>query len=443
MPIALTGGCRYGTFTTSQHLTPMRPIHSHVCRVLAFTALAACARSEAPSTLQRLSMKPLPSPAGANAAEPFVSASPTGSVMLSWLQREPDSVTVVLRLATLGADDTWSAPAEVVRAKNLFVNWADFPSVVTLADGRLLAHWLQKNGSGKYAYDIRLSSSTDAGRTWTPDLTPHAPGIPAEHGFVTLLPRADSSADILFLNGRAAPPSPAGAPVVEGHGPPMRFAVARWSRGGIVSGAESILDERTCDCCQTAAAVTSRGPVVLYRDRSETETRDISLRRLVNGQWTASTPLHADNWVIDACPVNGPAISASGDDVAAVWFTGARDTAKVQLIFSHDAGATFGAPVRIDDGTPAGRVDVELLDSGDAVVTWIERTGKETSEVRARIVRAADGVAEPTFTVAKLTLGRASGFPRMARRGSTLALAWTVSGPTSAVHVAELRIAPR
>ena len=237
----------------------MRPIRSHVRRVLAFTALAACARSEAPPAVQRLSMKPLPSPAGVNAAEPFFSASPNGSVMLSWLQREPDSVTVVLRLATLGADDTWSAPAEVVRAKNLFVNWADFPSVVTLADGRLLAHWLQKNGSGKYAYDIRLAASTDAGRTWTPDLTPHAPGIPAEHGFVTLLPRADSSADILFLNGRAAPPSPAGAPAVEGHGPPMRLAVARWSRDGIVSGAESILDERTCDCCQTAAAVTSRG----------------------------------------------------------------------------------------------------------------------------------------------------------------------------------------
>lgn len=362
--------------------------------------------------------------------------------MLSWLQREPDSATVVFRLARLGRDGAWSAPAEVVRATNLFVNWADFPSVVPLTDGRLLAHWLQKNGSGKYAYDIRLAASSDSGRTWTRDLTPHAPGIPAEHGFVTLLPRADSSADILFLNGSVKPPAPVGAPAAEGHGPPMRLAVARWTRDGIVPGAESILDERTCDCCQTAAAVTARGPVVLYRDRTDNETRDISVRRLVDGQWTAAAPLHTDNWLIDACPVNGPAISADGNTVAAVWFTGARDTAKVQLVFSSDAGATFGAPVRIDGGAPAGRVDVELLAGGDAVVTWIERTGKDASEVRARIVRA-DGFAEPPLTVSRLSVGRASGFPRMTRKGDNLVLAWTVPGATSSVQLAELRIAPR
>jgi len=222
----------------------------------------------------------------------------------------------------------------------------------------------------------------------------------------------------------------------------MRLAVARWTRDGVVPGAESILDERTCDCCQTAAAVTARGPVILYRDRTGNETRDISVRRLVDGQWTTSVPLHTDDWMIDACPVNGPAISADGDKVAAVWFTGARDTAKVQLVFSRDAGATFGDPVRIDGGTPAGRVDVELLASGDAVVTWIERTGKATSEVRARLVRA-DGSAEPPLTVAKLSVGRASGFPRMTRKGHNLALAWTVPGPTSSVQLAELRVAPR
>lgn len=439
----MTGTDGHGTFKDfTFNTTLMRPRHSHAGRLLAVAAFAACANPDASRTPQRLSIAPLPSPAGRNAAEPFLATSNEGSVMLSWLQREPDSVTVVLRLARLGQDGAWSAPAEVVRATNLFVNWADFPSVVPLADGRLLAHWLQRNGSGKYSYDVRLAASTDSGRTWTPDLTPHAPGIPAEHGFVTLLPRADSSADILFLDGMPKPTPAVGGAAAEGRGPPMRLAAARWTRDGIVPGAESILDERTCDCCQTAAAVTARGPVVLYRDRTENETRDIGVRRLVDGKWTDAAPLHTDNWVIDACPVNGPAISAAGDAVAAVWFTGARDTAKVQLVFSSDAGATFGPPVRIDGGMPSGRVDVELLANGDAVVTWIERTGKETSEVRARIVRA-DGTAEPPLSVSSLTAGRATGFPRMTRTGDKLVLAWTVPGPTSSVQLAELRIAPR
>ncbi len=387
-----------------------------------------------------------PSPAGDRAAEPFLSTSPDGKLAMSWLERAADSVTVALRLAVQDSTGTWSAPVDVVRARNLFVNWADFPSVVPLADGRLLAHWLQRNGEGRYAYDVRLAQSVDAGRTWTPSVTPHGEGIQAEHGFVTLLPRDDGSADIFFLNGSAAASlAPGMSHMSEGHGPPMRLAHARWGSDGQVTPTPTTLDERTCDCCQTAAAITGRGPVVLYRDRSETERRDISVRRLVGDVWTPSVPLHVDDWIIDACPVNGPAIAAVGDTVAAIWFTGARDTAKVQLVFSTDAGATFGPPVRIDGGVPAGRVDVELLDGGDAVVTWIERTAKDSSEVRARLVRR-DGSAAPPLTVSKLPPGRATGFPRMTRLGDGVALAWTIPGTTagsSTIQLAELRVAPR
>ena len=33
------------------------------------------------------------------------------------------------------------------------------------------------------ADDVRLAASPDAGRTYTRDRTPDAPGIPVEHGF--------------------------------------------------------------------------------------------------------------------------------------------------------------------------------------------------------------------------------------------------------------------
>ena len=40
------------------------------------------------------------------------------------------------------------------------------------------------------------------------------------------------------------------------------------------------VDDRVCDCCQTACAVLDDGTVVIaYRDRSEDERRDISIRR--------------------------------------------------------------------------------------------------------------------------------------------------------------------
>ena len=420
--------------------SPCRTLH-----LIALFGLAACqgkAAGDQTRGAQRLTLSPLPTPTGPRAATPFVSTAGDGRVLLSWLQREPDSVTVVMHVAALDTSDTWSSVADVVRSDRLFVNWADFPSVVSLADGTLLAHWLQRNGAGRYAYDVRVAASRDSGRTWSRSVTPHGEAIQAEHGFVSVLPRADSSADIVFLNGSAAP-TPAGG---EHAGPAMRLAHARWTGANEAMPVQpTILDERTCDCCQTAAAMTSRGPVVLYRDRSESELRDMAVTRLVGGRWTTPTPLHRDGWTIDACPVNGPAISAIGDRIAAVWFTGARDTAKVQLAFSTDAGASFGTPIRIDGGMPTGRVDVELLDDGDAVVTWIEQTASNASAVRARIV-SADGAAETPLTVTTLANGRASGFPRMTRRRSDIVLAWSVppAGATpGSVQLAALRVSPR
>ena len=400
--------------------------------------VSGCGRQEPAKPLQRLQLTALASPTGPNSAEPFVSSGPNNTLLLSWLQRQPDSATVALHVAVADSAGSWSTPSTVVSAKDLFVNWADFPSVVALADGRLLAHWLHKSRTGsKYAYDIQLAASADTGRTWTPTGTPHPADVPVEHGFVTMIARADSSADILFLTGTMPPPG--AAPGTEA---PFHLALAHVGRDGRVTDSLETLDTRTCTCCQTAATVTTRGPVVLYRDRSETETRDIAIRRHVGGAWTPIAPLHVDGWTINGCPVNGPAIASEGDTVVAVWFTGARDTAKVQLMFSTDAGATFGAPVRIDNGQPLGRLDVKLVAGGDAIVTWMERVSKDSADVRARIVRL-DGAAEPPFSIATILAGRSSGFPRMTRHRRGVVLAWTEPGVSNAVRLARLTVAPR
>jgi hypothetical protein len=377
----------------------------------------------------------IPSPAGPGSAEPFVATAPDGRVVMSWLERQADS-SVALRFATLDtARAAWSAPREILRRKDLFVNWADFPSVVPLADGTLLAHWLQRNGSGRYAYDVRLAESRDGGATWGESALPHAPGIEAEHGFVSILPYPQGGAGILLLDGGEAL---IGQPKDFKH--PMQLGWATWG-GGTVT-ARRILDDSVCDCCQTSAALTSKGPVVIYRDRTAEEIRDHSVMRLVDGAWTTPYTIHEDGWELRSCPVNGPAMVAVHDTLAAAWFTGARDTARVRVAFSRDAGATFGAPVQVDDGQPTGRVDLEMLDGRTALVSWIERLGGQDAEVRVRVVHA-DGRMEPAVSVTPSSGARSSGFPRMARVADGVILAWTVPGTPSTVQVAHLRIGGR
>ena len=379
----------------------------------------------------------LPAPAGAGSAEPNLATAPDGRVWLSWLEPGADSAPA-LRVASLGAGDTaWSAAHTVVADRTLFVNWADFPSVLPLGEGRLVAHWLQRNGGGRSAYDVRMARSADDGATWSAPVVPHTDGTPTEHGFVALWPAGGDSVAALWLDGRKYAGTGGGH---DGHGGgEMTLRAAHLAADGGI-GAEQELDARTCDCCQTSAALTSRGPVVVYRDRSAEEIRDISAARFTDGRWSAPTPVHADGWEIAACPVNGPAIAARDERAVVAWFTGAQDTARVRVAFSGDAGATWGAAARADDGTPVGRVDVELLDDGSAALLWLERTGGEGAAVRLRRV-AADGTLGPALTVAESQAARSAGFPRMARSGDVLYLSWTEPGTPSRVRVARVHLA--
>jgi hypothetical protein len=201
---------------------------------------------------------------------------------------------------------------------------------------------------------------------------------------------------------------------------------------------ETAVDLRVCECCPTAAAVTSDGPIVAYRDRSPGEIRDIYVSRLVNGKWTDGVAVHKDNWKIAACPVNGPALSASGRRVALAWFTATGDEGHAYAAFSTDAGQTFSAPVRLDDASALGRVGIVLLDDGSAVATWIE-FAEGRSQFKLRRVDAAGSKSAAT-TISGLAAGRASGYPRLARAGNELVFAWTESGQPTRVMTAAAAI---
>jgi hypothetical protein len=200
---------------------------------------------------------------------------------------------------------------------------------------------------------------------------------------------------------------------------------------------ETEIDGRVCDCCQTGAALTSRGPIVVYRGRTEEEVRDVLVTRLVDGAWTAGRPVHADGWVIHGCPVNGPQVAADGERVAIAWFAAPGDSARVQLALSDDAGARFGPPVRIDDGQQLRRVDVLLLEDGDALVSWLERVEDGSAEIRVRRV-APSGAVGAAGVAARSSAARASGFPRMARGRAGVVMAWTAAGDDAGVRTARL-----
>ena len=174
----------------------------------------------------------------------------------------------------------------------------------------------------------------------------------------------------------------------------------------------------------TAAGTT----FVAYRDRSEDEIRDIFAVRRVDGAWAEPTRITEDNWQISACPVNGPAIGSREDNLAVAWFTAADDTPRVQMAFSTDDGITFDPPIRVDEGSPTGRVGVVMEDDDRAIVMWIESgTGDSDAGIMLRRVHRDGTISNPTI-IARTSTSRASGYPRMALLEKKLVFLWTQTG---------------
>jgi hypothetical protein len=97
---------------------------------------------------------------------------------------------------------------------------------------------------------------------------------------------------------------------------------------------------------------------------------------------------------------------------------------------SADGGETFGAPVRIDDGQPLGRVAALSLEDGRTALAWVEavadRGGAERggAEVRLRVIDAA-GRLSASVPVTRGSASRASGLPVLAGAGVDILVAWS------------------
>lgn len=379
----------------------------------ALGALASCAPDESAPVAD------IATPAAVGSGQPFLTAGADG-VWMSWTEPAPSGHRVAVSHFDADAD-SWSPPKTVVEGDRFFVNWADFPSIRIVRE-HLVVHWLWRGGHGTYDYGVRLAWSGDRGSTWSDPWTPHDDGTPTEHGFVSVF-ETEQGAWAAWLDGRA---------MIEPGGPMSvraRMLPLPGPAGPGVTTAETVVDPRACECCQTDAVVAGGVPVLVFRDRTEGEVRDIHVSRWIAAgddepAWTPSVPVHEDGWVIGGCPVNGPAMDARGDEVAVAWFTAPGGGARVHVAFSEDAAASFGPPARVDLGQPLGRVDVVMLDDGSALVTWLERTSGGTTILSRRVDR--HGAAGDVRPLADSDAARASGFPRIARLGAgRLMLAWT------------------
>jgi hypothetical protein len=349
---------------------------SPVCAIVVGLLSGACANEHA------LRVEPVDGPAPEGSVVPQATALENGDLVLSWQEPRPDQGYRFR--AAVRSRGVWGEPSTIDDSPQMSMYSANLPGIAEFRGGVLLAYWELSDTREEYATTIQLARSEDRGRSWTRLPTPHPDGTSGQHSFIAPF-HAGLDLGLVWLDAGRRHHVPASA---DGDATTEGAIGLRYASFGPDGGerAAAFIDDIACECCPTAAIATPRGPVVVYRDRAtpagtkpENVTqdsgtvRDITVTRLEDGAWTKPHLVHADGWVVNACPDNGPAIDAIGNRLAVAWWTAPEDEARVSVAFSPDAGDTFGPSILVDGAQPDGQVTVALIEGGSAaIVGWLE-----------------------------------------------------------------------
>jgi hypothetical protein len=378
-----------------------------------------------------------------------LAVSPEGVAWLLWIDAENES-SRALRLAIFDAAARRWRPAQTLhRGPDLHASHADPPALTVGPGGRATVLFHLRNAPSPDTahldhgpgYRAVLISTGDGGTTWTAPT--RLSGESELNEFAALTTLADGRVLAVWLDGRvkkimgAHPDHKSGA-----HGA-MKLSQVLYSR--IVAPAsavrpdapDTVIEVSVCDCCHTALTAFPDGTALLaYRGRSEDETRDIRVTRFRGQTWEPPRTLNSDDWRIAACPVNGPQLASDGGRVGVAWFTAEANDPRVLASFSPDAGTRFLMPLRLTEGKPAGRVSTVLLHDGALLVSWVDEHG-------ALLLRRLSPDYSPDAPI-RLTRpedGRIKGFPRLAllrdytggKAAAQLLVTFTREGPPAAL----------
>jgi len=407
-----------GTFRNGERLTVQTSIPNGSSRRSLFVgSVILMAVSLAPA--QTMTVEPIANPAGKGSLQPNWSASASGVLLVSWTEKLADG-TYALRFATRHGS-TWSEPQTVATHRHFFRHPAELPEVITLSDKTMLAHWVETPEAGSDAEFVYVSASRD-GLHWSIPAMANKDHSQVEHGLASMVESGNGEASLTWLQALKGEDGPVSL---------MRSVIGEDGK----ASKEEALDADVCACCPTSIVRTSRGLLVAYRDHTPADIRDISTIRFEGGRWLPSKTLNADNWKLNACPVNAAAAAAKGDHVAISWFTGAGSTPHVQVVFSTDGGTTFTKPVLVSTGHALGYTSIALDDQNGAYVSWLEQ-GANSTRVLVRHITAA----ESTGPVLEVDHGarQAIGYPRLIHTGGETWIAW--GSPTaSKIQTARLK----
>lgn len=255
----------------------------------------------------------------------------TGAVVLAWTEKDAqDKVSFVYARSTDGGKSfgekklIYAAPGigtgRLARPRLLFKKNGDMVAVFSMNPHAQLNTGGEKPSRPRES-QIHFTVSKDGGNTWSQpqpihtDLTPNT-----IRGFFDATIMANDELAVVFLKD------------IPGQKHQRDLRIVTTVNG--VPQDERVIDPFVCDCCNLGLLTDAEGNLHVYYRENQDDLRDIA--KMVskdNGQtFSGQSWVHRDNWIVRACPHNGPQAIRHGNTNLIVYYSGKEDESGIRLV---------------------------------------------------------------------------------------------------------------
>ena len=365
-------------------------------------------------------------------------------VAITWAASKAGGGTDIYVATSRDQGQSFSAP---VRANAIDgqanVNGEQPPQVViarAAGPRTITVIWTAKVGNGTRVLTAR---SSDEGRTFAAAVPVHGTDGVGNRGWESIAVDPKGKTFALWLDHRdmAAPrrEGEAHQPSAHQHSPEASQVFVAALDGKAAHG----IARGVCYCCRTALVASEGSVYAAWRHVYADNHRDIAFAMSRDDGRTFGAPVRVsdDNWQIDGCPENGPALALDRQRrVHVVWPTRVQTGASETLALFHAVsvdGKSFSPRARIPTSGVAYHPRLHSAPDGSFVVAWDEAVGGE------RRVRLARGMPDRSGIVAFRPLdigGQSDGrYPAIATTPTHVIVAWTMRR-SDATRIAVARV---
>ena len=372
-------------------------------------------------------------------ATPSIAASGR-LVALAWGATAPGGPTDVYVATSRDGGHAFLQPVRVSDAESRGALSGEQPPRIAFVprsglDPAIVVVWTSKTSDGTRLMSAR---SDDGGRTFAPPAPVPGTEAAGNRGWENVTTDRNGHVVAVWLDHRDAASGTAHA----GHLMHQPGAHAESQTDGVsraqlsklffgrldAPGAKPIA-AGVCYCCKTALTSGAGGEIyAAWRHVYPGNLRDIAFSMSRDGGRTFGQPLRVseDEWELDGCPENGPAIAVDlASRIHIVWPTLIEQSGQETLALfyaSSGDGRAFSPRVRIPTTGPAYHAEVALSPGGTLTIAWDEAL-KGGRRVRfARGMPSADGgMSFAPLSVPGDSLGS---YPSIARTAEGVTAAW-------------------